>query len=97
MSSAGAAPASDFEHYSRRRLSIGVAIDGSQLSEKALKAACAFLNPARKDELTILHVAPANATARHLQPAHLKHTYTSLAWDFMGRQKQVPAMLPAQA
>lgn len=64
-----------------KALKFGVAIDGSQLSEQAMKAGCGMFNLARKDTLTILHVDPNNSTARHLQPTHLKHQYQGLAMD----------------
>lgn len=71
------------------KLHVGVAVDGSALSEKALRAGCSVVQAARRDGLSILHVAPPGqvAAARHLSPQHLKHQTISLATDFLGRQQ----------
>lgn len=67
---------------SNKAQKIGVAVDGSQLSEQALKAGCALFNAARQDSLIILHVDSGNSSSsRHLQPAYLKSKYEALAQD----------------
>jgi nucleotide-binding universal stress UspA family protein len=40
-----------------KKLTVGVAIDGSALSEKALQAACGLIQQERGDRLVILHVS----------------------------------------
>ena len=68
----------------KKQLCVGVAIDGSALSDKALQAACSLVQQARGDRLVILHVADSSKKylPRHLQPKHLENTYTSKAFDF---------------
>lgn len=70
-----------------KKLIVGVAIDGSDLSEKALQAACGLVQQGRGDRLVILHVADSSKKylPRHLQPKHLENTYTSKAFDFRVR------------
>lgn len=65
-----------------KKLVIGVAIDGSNLSDSALQAACAFYDEKRKDRLVILHVADSSKTflPKNLQPKHLEHKYVDEAF-----------------
>lgn len=67
-----------------KRLVVGVAIDGSAISEKALQNACLLVQPMRGDKLIILHVSDSSKTflPRHLEPKHLGNLYTSKAFDF---------------
>lgn len=55
----------------------------SNLSDKALQAACGFYSKERGDKLVILHVSDASKKylARHLLPAHLKSLYVGKAQD----------------
>ncbi|KAF6255956.1 universal stress protein family-domain-containing protein [Scenedesmus sp. NREL 46B-D3] len=61
----------------KKNLVVGVAIDGSNISDKALATACGFYNAARGDRLVILHVSDSTKTflPRHLQPKHLESQY----------------------
>lgn len=65
----------------KKKLVIGVAIDGSNISDKALATACGFYNAARGDRLVILHVSDSSKTflPRHLQPKHLESQYVDKA------------------
>jgi hypothetical protein len=65
----------------KKKLVIGVAIDGSNISDKALATACGFYNAARGDKLVILHVSDSSKTflPRHLQPKHLESQYVDKA------------------
>jgi nucleotide-binding universal stress UspA family protein len=45
-----------------KRLNVGVAIDGSALSDKALQTACGLIQHERSDRLIILHVADSTKT-----------------------------------
>eukprot|EP00877_Chromochloris_zofingiensis_P000888 jgi/Chrzof1/107/Cz01g03220.t1 len=71
------------KRYGEKGFTIGVAIDGSNLSDKALQAACGFYSKERGDKLVILHVSDASKKylARHLLPAHLKSLYVGKAQD----------------
>lgn len=66
-----------------KKLTVGVAIDGSALSDKTLQAACNLIQQQRGDRLVILHVSDSSKKylPRHLQPKHLENTYTSKAFD----------------
>ena len=67
---------------------IGVAIDGSLLSDKALQAACGFYSAARGDKLVILHVSDKTKKnlPRNLQPNTLKTSYVDKAYDYRVRE-----------
>jgi hypothetical protein len=68
-------------------LKIGVAVDGSVMSDKALAWACSWYDKKKGDQLVILHVSDPSKTwlTRHLQPDHLKNSYVSKAYDFRVR------------
>lgn len=70
-----------------KKLVVGVAIDGSALSDKALQTACGLVQQQRGDRLVILHVSDSSKKylPRHLLPKHLEHAYTSKAFDFKVR------------
>jgi hypothetical protein len=70
-----------------KKLIIGVAIDGSLLSDKALRTACEYCVPRRGDKLVILHVSDSTKKdlPRHLQPTHLQNTYLAKAAEFRVR------------
>jgi hypothetical protein len=84
-------PRSSEEEFLKRnptkKLVVGVAIDGSALSDKALQTACGLVQQQRGDRLVILHVADSSKKylPRHLLPKHLEHAYTSKAFDFKVR------------
>ena len=61
----------------RRKLKVGVAIDGSKVSEKALLLGGRLLHPDRRDKIYILHVADPNKPwlPDTLTPEHLEHEY----------------------
>jgi hypothetical protein len=65
-----------------KRLNIGVAIDGSSISDQALTTACGIYDGRRGDRLFLLHVAdPAkNYLPRNLEPKHLESTYVDKAY-----------------
>jgi hypothetical protein len=69
------------------KLVVGVAVDGSTLSDRALATACSCVQEQRGDRLVLLHVADSAKTylPRHLQPRHLENTYTSKAFDLRVR------------
>lgn len=64
-----------------RRLAVGVAIDGSVVSDRAFAVAAGFVHPARGDRLIALHVSDSGKTflPRHLQPKHLEGAYMNKA------------------
>ena len=61
----------------KRKLRVGVAIDGSGVSEKALLLSGRLLHPDRRDRLYILHVSDPNKPwlPTDLTPDHLEHEY----------------------
>ena len=61
----------------KRKLKVGVAIDGSKVSEKALSLGGRLLHPDRRDKIYILHVADPNKPwlPDSLTPEHLHHEY----------------------
>lgn len=61
----------------RRKLRVGIAIDGSGVSEKALILGSRLLHPDRRDSLYILHVADPSKgwLPENLSPDHLEHEY----------------------
>ena len=63
------------------RLNIGVAVDGSDVSERAVKAAVSLVHQHRADKLHILHVFDRNKTYLpiHLKPQHLQHEFENKA------------------
>ncbi|WIA39336.1 hypothetical protein OEZ86_005448 [Tetradesmus obliquus] len=71
----------------KKKLVIGVAIDGSNISDKALATACGFYNAARGDRLVILHVSDSSKAflPRHLQPKHLESQYVDKAHSLKAR------------
>jgi hypothetical protein len=74
----------DFLARGRKRLNIGVAIDGSQMSDRALAAAACFYDAKRGDVLLLLHVADASKASylpRHLLPHNLRSAYESKAFE----------------
>jgi hypothetical protein len=82
----------------KKKLVIGVAIDGSNISDKALATACAFYNAARGDRLVILHVSDSTKTflPRHLQPKHLESQYVDKAHSLkVGVQPGALLQLPS--
>ncbi|GFR40469.1 hypothetical protein Agub_g1029 [Astrephomene gubernaculifera] len=62
-------------------LSIGCAVDGSQMSDRAMAAALCLFNNRRGDKFTVLHISDSTKTylSKHLQPAHLKNYYVDMA------------------
>lgn len=66
-----------------KKLVIGVAIDGSNISDRALETACGVYNLARGDRLVILHVADSTKTflPRNLLPKHLESKYVDQAFS----------------
>lgn len=61
-------------------LNIGLAVDGSQMSDRACQMATSFTDT-RKDRLVILHVSDKSKTylPQHLRPTHLKNYYQDMA------------------
>lgn len=61
----------------KRKLRVGVAIDGSKVSEKALLLGGRLLHPDRRDKIYILHIADPNKPwlPDTLTPEHLEHEY----------------------
>ena len=61
----------------RRKLRVGVAIDGSGVSEKALMLGGRLLHPDRRDNLYILHIGDPSKgwLPESLSPDHLEHEY----------------------
>ena len=61
----------------KRKLKVGVAIDGSKVSEKALSLGGRLLHPDRRDKIYILHVSDPNKPwlPDTLTPEHLEHEY----------------------
>ena len=61
----------------KRKLKVGVAIDGSKVSEKALSLGGRLLHPDRLDKIYILHVSDPNKPwlPDTLTPEHLEHEY----------------------
>lgn len=61
-------------------LKLAVAVDGSQISDRATTTAAAFTNVKRGDQLSVLHISDKNKThlPRNLQPSHLKHFYEDM-------------------
>lgn len=61
----------------KKKLRVGVAIDGSGVSEKALLLGGRLLHPDRCDRLYILHVSDPNKPwlPDTLTPDHLEHEY----------------------
>ena len=61
----------------RRKLRVGVAIDGSGVSEKALQLGARLLHPDRRNSLYILHIADPSKgwLPESLTPDHLEHEY----------------------
>lgn len=68
-------------HYPKGNLVVGVGVDGSQMSNRAVEVACTMIDKKRKDRLLLLHVSdPSKAyLPKHLQPLHLEHFYSDLA------------------
>ena len=64
------------EHI-KKKLRVGVAIDGSGVSEKAFLLGSRLLHQDRRDKLYILHVADPNKPwlPDTLTPDHLEHEY----------------------
>ncbi|GFH07350.1 uncharacterized protein HaLaN_02137, partial [Haematococcus lacustris] len=58
-----------------------VAVDGSQMSERAAQVAARFCDVKRGDKLVVMHISDSHKAylPRHLQPAHLKNYYHDLA------------------
>jgi len=65
------------KEQSKKKLRVGVAIDGSGVSEKALLLGGRLLHPDRRDRIYILHVADPNKPwlPDTLTPDHLEHEY----------------------
>lgn len=65
----------------KRGLRFGVAIDGSNISDKATSLAASFTQAKRGDKLQIIHISDQTKTylTAHLKPTHLKHYYEDLA------------------
>ena len=61
----------------KKKLRVGVAIDGSGVSEKALLLGGRLLHPDRRDRLYILHVSDPHKPwlPDTLTPEHLEHEY----------------------
>lgn len=61
----------------KKKLRVGVAIDGSGVSEKALLLGGRLLHPDRRDRLYILHVSDPNKPwlPDTFTPEHLEHEY----------------------
>lgn len=61
----------------KKKLRVGVAIDGSGVSEKALLLGGRLLHPDRCDRLYILHISDPNKPwlPDTLTPDHLEHEY----------------------
>lgn len=70
------------KHNPSKTLVIGVAIDGSNMSDRALETACQFYNEKRKDKLVILHVSDSKKTflPKNLQPKQLERQYVEKAF-----------------
>lgn len=66
-------------------MTIGVGIDGSDMSDRALQVATSIYSRIRGDRLVILHVADPSKTwlPRHLHPHHLANTYQAKAFDLV--------------
>uniref|UniRef100_A0A7S0QZT8 UspA domain-containing protein n=1 Tax=Chlamydomonas leiostraca TaxID=1034604 RepID=A0A7S0QZT8_9CHLO len=60
-------------------LSIGLAVDGSQMSDRAAQCAVSFTDT-RKDKLTVLHVSDKSKSylPQHLRPTHIKNYYQDM-------------------
>ncbi|DBA85324.1 hypothetical protein WJX79_008291 [Trebouxia sp. C0005] len=65
------------KEQSKKKLRVGVAIDGSGVSEKALLLGGRLLHPDRRDRIYILHVSDPNKPwlPDTLTPDHLEHEY----------------------
>ena len=65
------------KEQSKKKLRVGVAIDGSGVSEKALLLGGRLLHPDRRDRIYILHVSDPNKPwlPDTLTPEHLEHEY----------------------
>lgn len=70
--------------YPKGSITIGVGVDGSQMSDKAVEMACQLWNCRRKDKLVLLHVADPSKDylPKHLHPSHLQNYYTDLAGKY---------------
>lgn len=81
-----------------KKLVIGVAIDGSKISDDALEAACGLYSEKRKDRLVILHVADSKKTflPKNLQPKHLEDQYVDKAFVLHVRTNQGVSQQPAK-
>eukprot|EP00878_Enallax_costatus_P045061 GHUV01053929.1.p1 GENE.GHUV01053929.1~~GHUV01053929.1.p1 ORF type:complete len:134 (+),score=30.85 GHUV01053929.1:38-439(+) len=77
------------KHNPSKTLVVGVAIDGSNLSDRALETACQFYNEKRKDKLVILHVADSKKTflPKNLQPKQLERQYVDKAFGMHVRDR----------
>lgn len=78
--------------HGKKKLNIGVGIDGSQMSDKALAAAACMFDGKRGDQLCLLHIADSQKQylPRHLQPAHLKNAYEAKAFELKVRLRGRP-------
>eukprot|EP00892_Ulva_mutabilis_P007112 jgi/Ulvmu1/4773/UM020_0058.1 len=67
------------EHNQHKRLKIGVAVDGSRVSEKAWHSALHFQSLHSDSQVFVLHVTHAGKTylPHHLTAIHIKHEYTT--------------------
>uniref|UniRef100_A0A7S3VLK8 UspA domain-containing protein n=1 Tax=Dunaliella tertiolecta TaxID=3047 RepID=A0A7S3VLK8_DUNTE len=65
----------------RKGFHIGVAVDGSEMSERAAHIAASLIQPKRGDKYTVFHISDSTKThlPRHLTPQHLKHYYEDMA------------------
>ncbi|EFJ42884.1 hypothetical protein VOLCADRAFT_107074 [Volvox carteri f. nagariensis] len=62
-------------------LSIACAVDGSQMSDRAMAVGLSLFNNRRGDKFTVIHISDATKTylSKHLLPPHLKNYYIDMA------------------
>ena len=71
----------------KRGVHLGVVVDGSQMTDKALALAAALWTPKRGDQYSMVHVSDPSKkdTPRHLQPQNLKSSAEHRAYDLKVR------------
>jgi hypothetical protein len=71
----------------KKGVQLGVVVDGSQQTDKALALAAALWAPKRGDQFSMLHVSDSSKkdTPRHLQPQNLKSSAEHKAYDLKVR------------
>ncbi|GLI69710.1 hypothetical protein VaNZ11_014217 [Volvox africanus] len=62
-------------------LSIACAVDGSQMSDRAMAVGLSLFNNRRGDKFTVIHISDSakNYLSKHLHPSHLKNYYVDMA------------------